>query len=131
MQRMPMADASSISASDKSVSRKNPDKSRESKPILILYGSNAGTCQALAQRLSADAEHHDYYGEIMDMDAGTSPIQQKRLAIVIRASYEGETPDHATQFVQWITKHDKKHKPLSTRFLDVAIAIELRPSKRL
>lgn len=112
MQRMMMADASSIHASEDSVSQQTPHKSQKLKSLLILYGSNTGTCQTLAQRLSVDAERHGFYGETMDMDAGTSPIQQQKLAVVITASYEGEPPDNATHFVHWITNHNKKLETL-------------------
>ena len=108
IQRMMMADASSIPASGDPVSPQTPEQSRNLKDLLILYGSNTGTCQTLAQRLSADAERHGYHGKVMDMDAGIGPIQQQGLAVVITASYEGEPPDNATDFCRWIRNHNGK-----------------------
>ena len=72
------------------------------KEILILYGSNTGTCQALAQRLADDAEQHGLKGKVMDMDSGIQRIQQSTIALIVTASYEGEPPDNAVHFVQWL-----------------------------
>ena len=99
-----MADASSIPASVDPVSQQTLGNSQHLKDLLILHGSNTGTCQTLAQRLAADAEHHDSHGEIIDMDARIGSRQQQRLAVVTTASYEGEPPDNATNFVHWPRK---------------------------
>lgn len=108
LQHTMMADVGSIPISHDLVSQQVPVKRQDLKDLLILYGSNTGTCQTLAQRLSADAERHGYHADIMDMDSGISPIQQhQRLAVVITASYEGEPPDNATHFVHWIADHDR------------------------
>ena len=77
-------------------------------PRMVWMGLQCNECrwpmQAASLHLtSLSAEKTRTKAEIMDIDAGTSPIQQQRLAIAIRASYEGEIPDHATHFVQWIT----------------------------
>jgi cytochrome P450/NADPH-cytochrome P450 reductase len=70
--------------------------------LLILFGSNTGTCQTLAQRLAADAELHGYHGKVVDMDSGITDLETAKNAIVITASYEGQPPDNAAHFVEWI-----------------------------
>ena len=70
--------------------------------LLILFGSNTGTCQTLATRLAADAELHGYHGKVVDMDSGMGEIQAAKNAIVITASYEGQPPDNAAHFVEWV-----------------------------
>lgn len=57
--------------------------------LLILFGSNTGTCQTLAQRLAADAPHHGYRANIVDMDSGIADLQKANKVVVVTASYEG------------------------------------------
>ena len=79
-----------------------PNSAKDLTDLLILFGSNTGTCQTLAQRLSSDAERYGYRGKVMDMDSGITDIQDAQNAVVITASYEGQPPDNAAHFVQWI-----------------------------
>ena len=70
--------------------------------LLILFGSNTGTCQTLATRLAADAMSHGYQGKVLDMDSGIADIETAKNAVVITASYEGQPPDNAAHFVEWV-----------------------------
>ena len=66
-------------------------------PLTILYGSNTGTCQALAQKLASEAAQHGCKPTVLDMDSGAIPTD--RPLVIITASYEGEPPDNAARFV--------------------------------
>lgn len=77
-------------------------------PMLILYGSNTGTCQAFAQRLGSEAASHGYKPDIRDMDSATNDIPKDVPVIVITSSYEGQPPDNAARFVEWLQKADGK-----------------------
>ena len=103
LQRVMMADLGKTSVNNEATQEPTPRNSQDLKELLVLYGSNSGTCQTLAQRLAVDAERYGYRGEIMDMDSGIDTIQQRSLAIIITASYEGEPPDNAAHFVHWLT----------------------------
>ena len=76
----------------------------EKKPLTILFGSNTGTCDALAQSLANNAVNHGYQAEVKSMDAGTEkvPKGQQGPVVIITASYEGEPTDNACHFVQWL-----------------------------
>ena len=74
----------------------------DSKPMTILYGSNTGTCQAFAQRLASDAATHGFKPQIMDMDAAVETLPKGVPVIIITASYEGQPPDNAARFVEWL-----------------------------
>ncbi|KAI0479504.1 cytochrome P450 [Xylariaceae sp. FL0804] len=75
----------------------------KAQPMTILYGSNSGTCEALAQRLAGDAASHGFEVDVIDaMDAGNGCLKRKQPVIIITASYEGEAPDNAAHFVSWI-----------------------------
>ena len=86
--------------------------------LLILFGSNTGTCQTLAQRLATDAERYGYRGRVVDMDAGIPDVEAANNAVVITASYEGQPPDNAAHFVEWISS---KARELNLESLQYAV----------
>ncbi|KAL6712977.1 hypothetical protein ACLMJK_009532 [Lecanora helva] len=79
------------------------EKSKIAKsPMTILFGSNAGTCEALATSLARAASGHGYNPKVMALDAATGNVPKDQPLIMITSSYEGEPPDNACQFVQWL-----------------------------
>ena len=74
----------------------------DKKPLTVLFGSNTGTCEALAQSLANNAVNHGYQADVKPMDAGTEDIPKDRPVVVITASYEGEPTDNACHFVHWL-----------------------------
>ena len=72
------------------------------KPLTIIYGSNTGTCQALAQKLSVEARKYGYSADVKEMNAAVDALPKGQPNVVITASYEGEPPDNADQFVAWL-----------------------------
>ncbi|KAK0654544.1 putative bifunctional cytochrome P450 E-class, group I:NADPH-P450 reductase [Cercophora samala] len=93
------------SSNPKSLHAKATEKGTQFKPLNIFYGSNTGTCEALAQRLAMDAPSHGYNATIIDsLDAAANNLPKDGTTPVafITASYEGEPPDNATDFVTWI-----------------------------
>jgi len=78
---------------------KNPDNN----PISILFGSNAGTCQALAQMLATEAtSEHGFVADVRPMDASVARLSRDHPVIILTSSYEGEPPDNAVHFVDWL-----------------------------
>ncbi|KAK8007446.1 kinase-like domain-containing protein [Apiospora arundinis] len=72
------------------------------KPMTVLYGSNSGTCEALAQRLASDAPRHGFKVTKLDcMDSSFGSLPKDQPTVVITASYEGQPPDNAGLFVSW------------------------------
>ena len=69
-----------------------------SSPITILYGSNTATCQALAQKLAAEASNRGYKPNVQEMDAASRALPKNEPVVVITASYEGQPPDSAGRF---------------------------------
>ncbi|KAK3352503.1 putative bifunctional P-450:NADPH-P450 reductase [Lasiosphaeria hispida] len=75
----------------------------EGKPMSIYYGSNTGTCEALAQRLALDATAHGYAVTVLDtLDAAADKLPKDRPVVILTASYEGQPPDNAIQFTKWL-----------------------------
>jgi cytochrome P450/NADPH-cytochrome P450 reductase len=72
------------------------------KGITIAFGSNTGTCQALAQKLASQATQQGYKVSVVDLDAMASNLPTDGPVIIITASYEGQPPDNAARFVAYL-----------------------------
>ncbi|KAK7748645.1 hypothetical protein SLS53_000666 [Cytospora paraplurivora] len=73
------------------------------KPIAIFYGSNSGTCEALARRLATDAPSRGFNATVVDaLDVANQNLPTDRPVVIVTASYEGEPPDNAALFCQWL-----------------------------
>lgn len=72
------------------------------KPMHILYGSNTGTCEAFAGRLATDAINHGYTATVESLDSATEKVPKKDPIVFISASYEGQPPDNAAHFFEWL-----------------------------
>ncbi|SFB61658.1 cytochrome P450 / NADPH-cytochrome P450 reductase [Rhizobium sp. NFR07] len=71
-------------------------------PLLVLYGSNTGTCEAFAQRIAADAGTQGYVATAAAMDDYAAGLPKNGPVIIVTASYEGRPPDNAARFVSWL-----------------------------
>ncbi|TLD30774.1 hypothetical protein PspLS_01775 [Pyricularia sp. CBS 133598] len=78
------------------------------KPLAVLYGSNSGTCEFMAQRLAADAVRHGFAAAIDTLDAATEALPTDRPVVIITASYEGEPTHNAAHFVKWLESLEGK-----------------------
>ncbi|RMJ16074.1 hypothetical protein CDV36_004236 [Fusarium kuroshium] len=98
-------------------------KSAEAKdgvPMTVLYGSNSGTCESLAQRVATDAAEHGFHVTKIDcLDTANGNLPTDQPVVIITASYEGQPPDNAGHFVAWVEKTDQETKPLK----DVSYAV--------
>ncbi|KAG6115628.1 hypothetical protein E4U14_000756 [Claviceps sp. LM454 group G7] len=92
------------------------ESSTEGKPLAIFYGSNSGTCEALAQRVASDAARHGFRAtSLAPLNEATKKLPKDRPVIIITASYEGQPPSNAVQFVEWMQslKGDSEMKDVS------------------
>ena len=80
---------------------------KDGKPMLVLYGSNSGTCEGLAQTLAGAADGHGYTATVKPLDAAVDRFPTDQHVVIITASYEGNPPDNAGQFVAWLKIVDK------------------------
>jgi cytochrome P450/NADPH-cytochrome P450 reductase len=80
------------------------------KPMSILYGSNSGTCEAMAHRIAADAAQHGFRATTVDcMDtAANGNLPKDQPLVIITASYEGEPPDNARHLVSYLESIEDK-----------------------
>lgn len=85
------------------------------KKMSIFYGSNSGTCEGLSQLLAGAAASHGYEAKVQPLDNAVDKFPQDQPVVLITASYEGEAPDNAAHFVQWL-KGAESSKVDKTRF---------------
>jgi len=74
----------------------NGEVKAKGRPMTILYGSNTGTCQALAQGLASDAASHGYSAEVLELDAAVERVPRNQPVVVITASFEGGEHEKST-----------------------------------
>lgn len=72
------------------------------KPMAIYYGSNTGTCEALANRLASDAPNHGFSAVVDTLDAVKENLPKDTPIAIVTASYEGQPADNAAHFVTWL-----------------------------
>lgn len=84
--------------------------------IEILYGSNSGTCQALAQRLSARAAQRGMKASLHDLNSATGKLPSGKPVVIFTASYEGLPPDNASRFVAWLESLENGQELLGVNF---------------
>ena len=70
--------------------------------LTIFYGSNTGTCEALARRLISDAGMRGFTAEASSLDLVVGSLPTDWPVIIITASYEGRPPNNAARFVEWL-----------------------------
>ncbi|RYO83950.1 hypothetical protein DL766_000991 [Monosporascus sp. MC13-8B] len=84
--------------------------------VTILYGSNSGTCESMAQSLARDAPAHGFKVSRLDcMDSATQKLpigDSHHVVLIITASYEGQPPDNAGKFVPWVEGLNNDESPL-------------------
>lgn len=72
------------------------------KPMHILYGSNSGTCEALAQSLARVASGRGFHAQVEPLDLVVGMVPKDQPVVMISSSYEGQPPDNAAHFFEWL-----------------------------
>ncbi|KAI0869752.1 cytochrome P450 [Hypoxylon argillaceum] len=78
------------------------EKSGAEQSLLILYGSNAGTCKYFAEDLETVARDRGFNPIVKTMDEGTEQLSKDVPVAIITPSYEGKPADNARKFVAWL-----------------------------
>ncbi|MFW7378975.1 MAG: cytochrome P450 [Oligoflexus sp.] len=71
-------------------------------PVLVVYGSNSGTSQALAQRIASDSSQQRHPTKLATLDAVAGALPLQGAVIIVCSSYEGLPPDNAREFLTWL-----------------------------
>jgi cytochrome P450 / NADPH-cytochrome P450 reductase len=71
-------------------------------PLLVLYGSNTGACEAIAHRIAEDATLRGFAAQVEELDARVGKLPTTGAVIIVTASYNGTPTDNAAKFVAWV-----------------------------
>ncbi|WP_010585129.1 bifunctional cytochrome P450/NADPH--P450 reductase [Schlesneria paludicola] len=71
-------------------------------PMQVLFGSNSGSCESFAQRIATEAHRHGYRATTAPLDSAVDHLSKDGPVIIVTATYEGQPPDNARQFVGWL-----------------------------
>lgn len=75
------------------------------QPIMILHGSNTGTCEALASVLASTCVAKGLAPHVVDtMDSGIGQLSAETPVIMIPASYNGLPASNSAEMIAWLEK---------------------------
>lgn len=72
---------------------------KDGSSLLILYGSNAGTCKYIAEDLATVAKDQGIASTVKTMDQAVGGLPTDQPVVIITPSYEGRPADNAKHFV--------------------------------
>ncbi|MCY9783502.1 cytochrome P450 [Nocardiopsis sp. EMB25] len=71
--------------------------------LTVLYGSNLGTCAAIARDLAEDAAEHGFAPTTAALDQAVDRLTRDAGPVLVAtASYNGRPTDDAAEFVDWL-----------------------------
>ncbi|MBF9073659.1 bifunctional cytochrome P450/NADPH--P450 reductase [Streptacidiphilus fuscans] len=88
--------------SGESASATRVTRVRQGTGVLLLHGSNYGTCRDFAARLGDAAAELGCDASVAPLDTYAGGLPTDRPVIVCTASYNGRPTDDAAEFVQWL-----------------------------
>jgi cytochrome P450/NADPH-cytochrome P450 reductase len=79
-----------------------PSVIRDGTPLLVLYGSNLGTAEDLAQQIGNDGTARGFATTVAPLDDYTGNLPTTGAVVIVSASYNGTPPDNAAAFCRWL-----------------------------
>lgn len=79
-----------------------PAQSGGARSLLILYGSNMGTSQELAQKLLTQARAQGFTPTLAELDARAGSLPKDAPVLIVTSTYNGSPPDNAERFAAWL-----------------------------
>lgn len=70
--------------------------------LAVLYGSNLGTCRALARQFADDAAALGCTATVAPLDDAVAGFPEAEAVVIIASSYNGQPTDDARAFVTWL-----------------------------
>lgn len=85
----------------------SPTESVHGTPLLVLFGSNMGTAEGIARDLAETGKRQGFHAEVAPLNEYTDRLPQEGAVLIVTASYNGNPPDNAGDFVSWLKEsHD-------------------------
>ncbi|WP_030671782.1 bifunctional cytochrome P450/NADPH--P450 reductase [Streptomyces rimosus] len=85
-----------------------PTRARQDTALLLLHGTNYGTCRDFAERIADEATGLGFTTEVAPLDAATGALPTDRPVVIVTASYNGRPTDDAARFVEWLSGADAR-----------------------
>lgn len=82
--------------------RRGPGPIAANQPIAVYYGSNLGSTEALARGLAGQADRLGHPTRCAPLDDAVDALDPSQIALIVCATYNGQPPDNAQAFVQWL-----------------------------
>ncbi|ARH94198.1 cytochrome P450 [Streptomyces sp. MOE7] len=79
-----------------------PTRVPQGTGLLLLHGSNYGTCREFAERLADEATGLGFAADVAPLDVYAGQLPGDRPVVIVAASYNGQPTDDAAAFVQWL-----------------------------
>ncbi|GCE27502.1 NADPH--cytochrome P450 reductase [Dictyobacter alpinus] len=83
-----------------------PEVPKHDTPLLVLFGSNMGTAEDLANRILEDGNDYGFKTTIADLDDYTAKLPTDGAVMIVSSSYNGTPPDNAAKFCNWLRSGD-------------------------
>jgi cytochrome P450/NADPH-cytochrome P450 reductase len=72
-------------------------------PLLVLYGSNLGTAEGIANTLVEDGRARGFATTVAPLDDYVENLPKDGAVLIVSASYNGTAPDNAARFCAWLS----------------------------
>jgi sulfite reductase (NADPH) flavoprotein alpha-component len=78
---------------------------KSGEPLLVLFGSQTGSAEALARRCARESESHDFAPRVAQLnDYDSVGLPGAKRAVIISSTWgDGDPPDNAAQFWNWLS----------------------------
>lgn len=76
-------------------------------PLLVLYGSNLGTAEGIARDLAETGRQQGFHAEVAPLNEYVDELPEQGAVLIVSASYNGNPPDNADKFVEWLNQVDE------------------------
>src|SRR5205823_13240016 len=73
-------------------------------PLLVLYGSNLGTSEDIAEQIAADGKLWGFTSTAAPLDDYVHQLSKEGAVVIVTASYNGTPPDNAEACCRWLTE---------------------------
>ncbi|MFF0623919.1 cytochrome P450 [Streptomyces sp. NPDC004296] len=79
-----------------------PTRVPQDTGLLLLHGTNYGTCREFAERLADEAAALGFATEVAPLNACAGGLPADRPVVIVAASYNGQPTDDAAAFTAWL-----------------------------
>jgi cytochrome P450/NADPH-cytochrome P450 reductase len=75
-------------------------------PLLIMFGSDLGTAEGIANKLAREAGERGFAATVGPLDDYVGKLPTEGAVLIVCSSYNGLPPENAVQFVKWLSDGD-------------------------